>query len=180
MKDGDYITMDEIIASTWEPLYRYIYFKVQNREEAEEILQETYVKALSHSRKNETKPGNYLAYLKTIALNIVRDRWRRRRLRGIDADLESVDPVYITAEDHTEASNQRIWVENAMSKLSSEQRQVLELRILKGYSVAETAKMMNKSESAVRVLQYRSLQTLANILERDGLIDKEGYRLYGI
>jgi RNA polymerase sigma-70 factor (ECF subfamily) len=165
-KVGDLKTMDEICASTWEPLYRYIYFKVQNREEAEDILQETYVKAFSHSKKTGLKPEKYLAFLKTIALNIVRDRWRRNKRRGIKNDLDSVNPINIVVDDHAEASTQRIWIENALSKLNSEQRMVIELRIIKGFSVAETAKMMNKKESTVRVLQYRSLQLLASLLEK--------------
>jgi len=42
---------------------------------------------------------------------------------------------------------------------------VIELRIIKGFSVAETAKMMQKSDGAIRVLQYRALKTLAKRLE---------------
>ncbi|WP_243120828.1 hypothetical protein [Pelotomaculum sp. FP] len=44
IREGDFRSIEQICLATWEPLYRFIYFKVQNREEAEDITQETYVK----------------------------------------------------------------------------------------------------------------------------------------
>ena len=55
-------------------------------------------------------------------------------------------------------------LENALAKLSEDQRIILDLRIIKGYSVAETAKLVGKTEAAVRTAQYRALQALAQLL----------------
>lgn len=164
-QEGDLKSIEEICGATWEPLYRFIYFKVQNREEAEDITQETYVKALSYPRRNKINPDKYIAFLKTIALNVLRDRWRKDKRRGIKVDLELVNPAETAVEDPTEASTQRMLIKNVLDRLSEDQRKVVELRIINGFSVAETARMMNKKEVTIRVLQYRALQTLANILE---------------
>lgn len=52
-----------------------------------------------------------------------------------------------------------------MDKLREDHRAVLDLRIMKGYSVSETAILLDKSEAAVRTAQYRALQSLAQILD---------------
>jgi RNA polymerase sigma-70 factor (ECF subfamily) len=56
-------------------------------------------------------------------------------------------------------------VENALAGLGKDQREVLDLRIIKGYTVAETARLLGKTEAAVRTSQYRALQVLARLLD---------------
>lgn len=68
-RKGDLKSIEEICANTWEPLYRYIYYKVQNREEAEDITQETFVKAISYMQKGSTRIEKYISFLKTVSLN---------------------------------------------------------------------------------------------------------------
>lgn len=162
---GGLKSIEEICSSTWESVYRFVYFKVQNRQEAEDITQETYVRAIPYFQRNGIEIDKYLGFLKTISLNILRDRWRRNKRRGTNVNLEAVNPKEIAVEDDTEASVLREMVLDALNKLNQEQRKVVELRILKGYSVAETAKILAKKEGTVRVLQYRALQTLAIILK---------------
>lgn len=71
--------IEKLCADTWRELYRFIYYKVQNKEEAEDITQETYAKAISFiNKKNKEVIIDQLKYLKMIAMNIIRDRWRPR------------------------------------------------------------------------------------------------------
>ncbi|HHV71227.1 MAG TPA: sigma-70 family RNA polymerase sigma factor [Clostridia bacterium] len=164
-QDGDLKIIEEICSSTWESVYRFVYFRVQNREEAEDITQETYVKAISYFQRNKIKVDKYDSFLKTVSLNILRDRWRRNKRRGVSVNLETINPEKMAIEDSTEITILQTLVRNALDKLNEEQKRVVELRILKGYSVAETAIMMKKNESSIRVLQYRALQKLAAILK---------------
>jgi len=164
-KDGDLKTIEQLCTSTWETIYKFIYFKVQNREEAEDITQETYVKALSYLQKNSNKIDKQIGFLKTIALNVLRDQWRKNKRQGVSVNFELIDPKKCALEDSTESSAQRMLMETALNQLGEEQRTVIELRIIKGYSVAETAKMMDKKEATIRVMQYRALQALSKILK---------------
>lgn len=159
-------TIEEICSSTWEPLYRFIYYKVQNREEAEDITQETYVKAISYFQENNIKIETYIAYLKIVSLNVLRDRWRKGKKNGNVVDIEAINPAEVSVEDSTEASVQKDMLQNALSSLKEEYRTVVELRILKGYSVAETSKIMKKKEGAIRVLQHRALKEIAEVLKK--------------
>lgn len=158
-------SIEEICDKTWEPLYRYVYYRVQNREEAEDITQEAYVKALSSWQRKGAQPENHIAYLKVTALNIIRDRWRKTKRKGDEVNLELINPLKTAVEDPAEESDGRMYIENALNRLGQQQRRVIEFRIIKGFSVAKTADMMGKTQTAVRVMQYRALQTLADILE---------------
>lgn len=167
MKLYDKKEIEQLCLNTWEPLYRYVYFKVQNREEAEDITQETYIKAITYMKKNNIKIDKIIGFLKTVSLNILRDRWRKGKRQGHSINIDDINPVEATVEDSTEIIGQREIIENALRLLSDEQRLVIELRILKGYSVADTAKKMDKTEGSIRVLQYRGLQRLSKLLKNE-------------
>lgn len=163
-RDSKCELMESICRDTWKDIYRFVYYRVQNREEAEDITQETYVKALDYLGRNDIKVLEYTRYLKTIALNLLRDRWRARARSGISIPLEEAEPEALTTEDFSEQLHERKLLEEAMAKLSEEQRTVITLRIIKGFSSKETAKLMNKKEGTVRVIQYRAVKTLSEIL----------------
>lgn len=162
-------SIEEVCSDTWEAIYRFIYSKVQNRQEAEEITQETYVKALAYLQKNNIKIDKYTAYLKTISLNILRDKWRKNKRQGKVINIEAINPMEAAIDDVSEASAQRELVQNALDCLNEEQRLIVELRIIKGYSSIETARIMNKKEGTIRVIQYRALQRLSEILKNNEL-----------
>lgn len=159
-------------AETWPEVYRYSYSRVRNQEEAEDITQETYTRVLANCCLGEQQSSalslNWefpsLNYLKTTALNLIRDRWRRRKTRGIQVQLEEAllveDRELINLFDNT-------LVEDTLQKLTEEQQTVLRLRIIEGYSRAETARKMAKSEAAVRGLQYRAIQNLRILLREN-------------
>lgn len=159
--------IEHLCSNTWEPLYRFVYFKVQNREEAEDITQETYIKAISYMKKNNVKIDKIMGFLKTISLNVLRDKWRKGKRQGQLINIEDISPMEAATEDHAENMGQREAIENAMKLLNEEKRLVIDLRILKGYSAADTAKYMNMTEGNVRVLQYRALQKLAKLLKNE-------------
>lgn len=162
---GDLEAIEELCLATWEPLYRYIYYKVQNREEAEDITQETYVKTLAYLQKNVINLDNLSGFLRTVALNIIRDKWRSNKRRGTTAKIDKLDLLASDKVDEHDIINQRMEVQAGMEKLSAEYQAILDLRIMQGYTVAETAKMLKKSEAAVRTAQYRALHSLAQILD---------------
>ena len=150
----------------WLQLYRYVYARVRNREEAEDLTQEAYSRALAGGRTEEARQAGEPPspwYLQTVALNLIRDRWRRHRARGVEVPLEE---TLLQRPDDTEGTVFRTWVRGLMAQLPEEQRTVLELRLVAGHSRAETAHRMGKSEDAVRGLQYRAVQTMRRLMLR--------------
>jgi len=162
-KQRDFI--EAICANTWKELYRFIYYKVQNREEAQDITQETYVRAITYLEKNRGQVVNYSGYLKVIAMNIIRDQWRRKRRWGYHINIDEVTAEVLAEPDFTDHVDNRSMVEEAMKQLSQEQQEVITLRIIKGYSAAEAARIMGRKEGTIRVMQYRALQALTKLLD---------------
>lgn len=167
MNESDLKSIEDICEQTWEPLYRYIYYKVQNKEEAEDITQETYVKSLSYQKFNKIKFNGYIAFFKTVAMNIIKDRWRQNKIRGTNINIDSISHNETSVEDISDITNQRLFIKSLLNQLNEEQRKVIELRIIMGYSVSDTAKQMDKKEGNVRVLQYRALKNLEFIMNEN-------------
>lgn len=167
MNEDNLKSIEDICEQTWEPLYRYIYYKVQNREEAEDITQETYVKSLAYSKFNKIKFNEYIAFFKTVAINIIKDRRRQNKIRGTNINIDSISPSEASVDDISDITNQQLFLKNSLKKLNEKQRKVVELRIIKGYSVSETAKIMDITEGNIRVLQYRALKNLEKIMNEN-------------
>lgn len=144
-------------------IYQYIYRRVQNREEAEDIAQDTYVRALSRLPAPAELPT--AGYLRTVALNLIRDRWRRRQVRGTPLPLTE---ALLADADDSDAALGKETMREALDALSPEYRQIIQLRLVEGYSRAETARLTGRSEDAVRGIQYRALQQLRKILLPEG------------
>lgn len=167
MNEDNLKSIEDICEQTWEPLYRYIYYKVQNREEAEDITQETYVKSLSYPKFNKIEFKGYIAFFKTVAMNIIKDRWRQNKIRGTNINIDSIAPTEASVDDISDIANQQLFIKSSLAKLNDEQRKVIELRIIKGYSVSEAAELMDKKEGNIRVLQYRALRNLVDIMNEN-------------
>ncbi len=159
--------IEELCSSTWKEVYKFVYYKVGNRTEAEDITQEAYVKALDYLRKENVVIDNYSNFLKTVAMNILRDEWRKKQRAGKQFDLEELSTMDYKTEDFTEESIRRELIGSALNCLSIDQKRVIELRILKGFSTSETARILKKKEATVRVIQYRALQELASVLDKN-------------
>lgn len=140
----------------WGAIYRFVYGRVQNREEAEDLTQEVCARVLG--RRGTAEPT--LAYLRAAALNLIRDRWRRRRSTGTLSPLEE---AWLVADDDADPSRRhldRLWLTGLLERLPRDQRLVVELRVIQGLSRAETAARMGRSEASIRGLQYRAIQAL--------------------
>lgn len=153
-------SLQEWCERTWPDLYQFIYRRVQNRQEAEDLTQESYLRALGHHGTDDAPPSP--SYLRTIALNLIRDRWRRQRVRGVPVPLEEA----LLLRDEGDALDGAL-VRRALDGLPEDHRTVLWLRIVEGRSRAETARRMGRTADAVRGLQYRAVQAMRQRLREE-------------
>jgi len=102
IKIEDAMSIEKLCESTWEQLYRFVYFKVQNREEAEDITQETYIKAITYIRRNNVKIDKFISFLKTVSLNVIRDKCRKGKRQGLVINFDEISSVEYIVEDSTE------------------------------------------------------------------------------
>lgn len=136
--------------------------------EAEEVAQEAI--ARSFQRAPNLAAGERPAWLRTVATNIVRDRWRRSRSQDERRPLllAAAELVASSAEEAALANLEAELLRAALDRLSSDARLVLCLRVLERRSAREVGSLLGRSEEAVRQLQLRALRQLRRLLLESG------------
>lgn len=142
------------------PIYRYISRQVEDMETARDLTADVFNRFLDALQRGQGPDGQLGAWLYRAAHNVVVDHYRRRQFRDhlplpdqlADGDA---DPAQ-EAEMRLNSSRARL----ALRTLTPDQRQVITLKFLAGFSNAEIADIMNKPVGAVKSLQHRGLVSL--------------------
>lgn len=169
--DFDEAALGELYERYESKIYSYIYRRTGSPTLAEDLTGQVFLKMLEAIQGQKSWHSSFSGWLYRIAHNLVIDHYRRRERRQYvsieDAPIlksEKHDPV-TAAETNLDADRLR----SAIQRLTEEQAQVISLRFLEGYNISEVATMMNKTEGAVKALQYRAVGTLRGLLEREQL-----------
>jgi RNA polymerase sigma-70 factor (ECF subfamily) len=154
-----------------ERIYRFVYFRVEDQQTAEDITSQVFLKAWSNLDRFSFTRTPYLAWLYTIAHNAVIDHYRTRKV------TTALDDVQLSQQDHAEVVENDIdltsemkLVKEALQALTDDQQKVLTLKFMEGMSNHEIARHLGKREGAIRALQMRGLQALAKQLEEKMVI----------
>jgi RNA polymerase sigma-70 factor (ECF subfamily) len=167
---GDTAAFGRIYDRYADTVFRFIYFRVGSRPLAEDLVSETFLRALKNIGSFTWQGRDLGAWLVTIARNLVADHFKSGRYRlevttgdVLDADREDRGPEgspESAAVDHV----RNVVLLTAVKRLNPEQQECIVLRYLQGFSVAETAQAMGKHEGAVKALTYRAVRMLARHL----------------
>lgn len=153
-----------------ETVFRFVYFRVGNRQLAEDLTSDTFLRALKRIGSFTWQGRDLGAWLVTIARNLVADHFKSGRYR---LEMTTGDPLDADREDRgPEGSPEMAVVDHitnvallsAVKQLNPEQQECIVLRFLQGFSVAETAQAMGKNDGAIKALQYRAVRALARLL----------------
>ncbi|NPV88948.1 sigma-70 family RNA polymerase sigma factor [Coprothermobacteraceae bacterium] len=132
--------------------------RVKDPEEADELTQQVLVKAWE-KRESLEEQRSFEPWVFAIAKNVLMDFYRHQSLivEEQDIDLKPYDggPDWDVAAD----------LQSALSRLPQHMRTVIELRFYQGLSVNETASALGKTPTAVKLLQYRALRALRELLK---------------
>jgi RNA polymerase sigma-70 factor (ECF subfamily) len=151
-----------------DPLFGYAYKHVGDAQLAEDLVAETFRRFLQALKSGGGPKQHLQAYLYRITHNLISDTFRREpppplELREEHQDEEGQEPSSIVSE-----LEEAEYVRRALKRISPEQRQVIVLRFLEGWSSLEVAQAMEKSLGAVKALQHRGLASLERILLETG------------
>jgi RNA polymerase sigma-70 factor (ECF subfamily) len=154
------------LAAAWE--------FVPNREDAEDVVQETFVRVWrSIGRYDPQRP--FAPWFYTILRNVARNAARANRLATmIPLEEAGIEPVYAAAEPVTELSPELAGqVQEALDRLSPMQRACFRLTSLERFRSADAAAMLGVSEATVRVHAHRARRALRELLAdaREGYAD---------
>ena len=146
-------------------VYKYAYYRVSNNTDAEDITQEVFIRAWKAIDKYKKTGAPFAAWLISITHNLIVDYYRaRKKLVSLEMTETSAQTNEINPETIAEASLNKEKVREAIFKLKIERQKVVLMRFIDGLSYDEIARVLNKSEGAVRVIQYRALSDLRRIL----------------
>ncbi len=150
-------------------IYNYIYHRVGNHHDAEDLTARTFYRALSHIERYVDRGAPFSAWLYRIAHNLVANWHRDRARRQAIALDDSISPLVgqVTPHEHAEAAEQAEALRRAIHRLSPDRQQLLILKFSDGLSNAEIGQIMGRSEGAIKSLYHRTLQALQEELQRE-------------
>ncbi len=158
--NGDAEAFGDFYEQMLERVYRYAYYRLGNQRDAEDLTEETFVRAWEALRKTGRTPKHPEAWLFRIAHNLVADHYRAARS---EVDLASAPPLSDGAPGPEQQVQHQETLEallHHLRRLPPQWQQVLVCRFIQGMSHAETAEVLGLTEGHVRVLQYRALRRL--------------------
>ncbi|HLV43350.1 MAG TPA: sigma-70 family RNA polymerase sigma factor [Aggregatilineales bacterium] len=153
-----------------DKIYSYVYYRTSNRQDAEDLTARVFHRALQHIHKYENRGLPFSAWLYRIAHNLVAN-WHRDHSRRQVFSLEKLwwrshDGARPDEAVEAEVEREELW--EAINRLPEERRNLLLYKLNTTLSNLEIGEMMNKSESAIKSLYFRTLSALRKDLEDRG------------
>ena len=145
-------------------LYRYTRYLCGSKLMAEDIYQETWLRAAKH-RANAKEIRNFKNFIFTIATNIFRDELRKQKIRRFVLGPSSDDDANIkfpasTGDAKMDQFDLKIALKNAIQTLSTKQKIMFTLAHIQGFKIKEISAMMGCAEGTVKATIYRAVQKL--------------------
>ena len=154
-------------------IYRFIFFKVKTKEEAEDLTSEVFLKAW-HYITEHAEVYNFSALLYRIARNLIIDHYRTEKKRADDVALLGDDELEDTGNrgvqqqipmaEMNELAGEHM--EIYLRKLKDDYREVITMRYIDELPMGDIATILDKSEVNVRVTLHRALKALRRLMEQ--------------
>lgn len=161
---GDRDAVAQLYQEYAQAIYRYIVHRVPTVADAEDLTAEVFVKMVEGLSQYRVTDIPFEAWLYRIAAARIADHYRRHARRP-ETDLSDDMPGYEPLVEEQILHQQELGsLQDAMRQLSDEQQSVLILRFVERKSHEEVGRIINKSLSAVKTIQYRALVELAELM----------------
>jgi RNA polymerase sigma-70 factor, ECF subfamily len=161
--------MTALYTEHYAVLLGFISRYVHDRHRAEDLVQETLLRAWKHINHLDTEPGRTRSYLLTIARNVVTNAWRAEQRRPhLVADEAAVNAV--PEADNVDQMVEGWLVAEALGRLSDEHQRVVRAMYFEGQSVADTARKLSIPEGTVKSRAYYAVRALRAVFEEMGVL----------
>ena len=171
---GDEEAFGLLYQAYFSPIYRYIYFRVQNKAVAEDITQAVFLKVFEKLPQYRDRQRPPLAYLFTVARNKVIDHWRKNKFVEPLADRDNLNqlPDYSDGPEGLVSRTLAVSeISRGLENISQEQREVIIAKYINEKTYAEIAQATGKNEAAVRKIASRGLNQLRKYFKKRGVVD---------
>ena len=150
-------------------VYRHVFYRVYNQNDAEDITQEVFARAWKAIDRYKHTGAPFVAWLLIIAGNLITDHYRSRQ-KAVKIDEEykkNTDNRVLDPAEQAETNLDNALLKEAVLRLKGDKQKVIIMHFIDGFSYEEIARALQKSENAVRVIQFRALEDLKRLLKRD-------------
>lgn len=151
-------------------IYRYVYYRVGNSDDAEDLTARVFMRALKHIHNYHDRGVPFSAWLYRIAHNVVanfhRDNSRHPSVPLDDAQIDLHGAYHDDADAKIDVDRQRDRLIRAIRLLPEDRQQLVVLKFVEQMQNAEIGQIMNRSEGAVKSLYHRTLAQLREVLDR--------------
>ncbi|WP_236790737.1 sigma-70 family RNA polymerase sigma factor [Amycolatopsis sp. GM8] len=173
-QNGDSTAFGTLYDRYVDVVYRYVYFRLGDRELAEDITSETFLRALRRITSVSYQGRDVGAWFVTIARNIMFDHVKssRYKLEVVTDEVSESGAAPFAGqtaagdgpEQEALTSATREALLKCIAALGDDQRECVVLRFVQGLSLTETARIMKRNEGAIKALQHRAVRKLAQLL----------------
>lgn len=153
-----------------DAIFRFCFYKTNNRELAKDLTQETFLKAWTYAKKGDAI-REYKAFLYRLAGNLVIDWYRKRKAESLDRLLEDGfdPPVPAKGDLHSELD----WALSTLHRLRHEDQELIIWRYIEDRSPGEIAELLQENENTVSVRLHRAVGRLKRFLNPAPLSESE-------
>jgi len=165
-KEFDPAALRRLHQEFYGPVARYIQFKVRGPQTVEDLSGEVFVRVLDSLKRGQGWRDSPKGWILGIAHNVVVDYYRKQEritelfFNESIISSEDTDPIH-----QAMVSDKNSRLKQAIEQLTDGQREVITLRFIEGLSINDVAKIVNKTPSAIKGLQYRAIRVLAELMK---------------
>lgn len=159
----------KIYTLCFSPIYRYIYLRVKNKQETEDLVQTVFLKAHRHLANFRHIAASPLAYLFTIARNAVIDFYRKKRtlVENSEQVLVNIPDTRTDLPEQLQKNEEIKRVLAALQALTDDQQEVITLKFIEQLENEEICKITGRSHESIRQIQSRGLKKLRDLLKEN-------------
>src|SRR5947209_2230672 len=156
--------LERVYAEYLDPVYRFLFARVGNREDAEDLTSQVFFKAFRQLDVARAE-RSIASWLFAVARTVLADHWRQEYRAGSLAEMSENLLGQSGGLDSSDDLEKVHRIDEVLARLPARSRAVLELRFLRGYSHEETARALGITAGNVKVTQQRALARAADLMQ---------------
>lgn len=171
-KRGDSSAFGKLYDLFVNQIYRYVYYRV-GKEEAEDLTELVFLKTWENIRQYKSGKRSFSSWIFRIAHNVVVDYYRSNNYQAELHENIKDERLEMQTMERAHRHFDQSLLNEAMRGLKDHYRQIIILKYINELSYEEIGYIMGKSQASLRILQFRALKSLRNILESSGISQED-------
>ncbi len=146
-------------------IYKYVYVRLKNKENAEDITQEVFMKAWQYKESFDSEKASLKTWLFIITINLIRDFFRKNKISFEELEENVASKENLEKEAHTKDLIDFVF--DQIKHLSEKEQEMLVLRYQADLSIKEIAKLLEMEDSATKVAIHRAVKKLKDFCNKN-------------